>query len=77
MTVDEISGVVIGICAIPFLICFFFLSVPFILDFAEAIGGFLADTVFDPIHWAIHDFICHCVEAHHRREIHKKGGFRN
>lgn len=77
MTVDEISGVVIGICAIPFVICLFFLSFPFLLDLAEAIGCFLVDTIFDPIYWMIHDFICHCVEAHNRRDIHKKGGFRN
>lgn len=77
MTVDEISGVVIGIIGIPFVICLFFLSFPFLLDLAEAIGGFLVDTIFDPIYWTIHEFICHCVEAHHRRDIHKKGGFRN
>lgn len=77
MSVDEISGVVIGIMGIPVLIALIILSIPLLYDLCHEIGYFLSDYVFDPIYYAIHDIFCHCVEAHNRRERHKKGGFRN
>ena len=77
MSVDEISGIVIGIAAIPFLIALIFLSIPFIMDIFANVWYTILDYIIDPIYYTIHDAICHCVEAHDRRERHKKGGFRN
>ena len=77
LSVDEISGIVIGIAGIPFLIALIIMLLPLFSDMLYGLKWFLCDYVIGPIHYTIHDFVCSCVESHHRRELHKKGGFRD
>ena len=77
LSVDEISGIVIGIAGIPFLIALIVLLLPTFSNMAHCVVWCLRDCITDPICDTIHNFVCSCVESHHRREIHKKGGFRD
>lgn len=77
LSVDEISGIVIGIAGIPFLIALIVLLLPTFSNIAYYVVWILRDYMINPIYDTIHGFVCSCVESHHRREIHKKGGFRD
>lgn len=77
LSVDEISGIVIGIAGIPVLIALILSLFPTFSNMAYCVAWIIRDCITSPIYDAIHNFVCSCVESHHRREIHKKGGFRN
>ena len=77
LSVDEISGIVIGIAGIPVLIALIVSLFPTFSNMAYCVVWLIRDCITSPIYDAIHNFVCSCVDSQRRRGSNKKGGFRS